>query len=169
MTLSAVTFAIYAADGQRGRLCGSGSNDDRVTSVTVSHGADDHLGQPSLQIETALNARHSHSSERALARDALARWLQDGLAGWSPGSDAALVLKLRAHERARHQIVSRATISDRVMYLDGAPISFAYVEAESRWAAVARAGPVTITVTASHVDPSTLRLRPVHEPIKSLI
>jgi hypothetical protein len=29
--------------------------------------------------------------------------------------------------------------------------------------------PVTITVTASHVDPGTIRLRPVHEPVNPLI
>jgi hypothetical protein len=73
MTLSATMFPIYAADGMPGRLSGSGSSGDQVTSVTVSHGPDDHLRHPNLRVETALTERCRHASEETLATEALAR------------------------------------------------------------------------------------------------
>jgi hypothetical protein len=168
MTLSATMFPIYAADGMPGRLSGSGSSGDQVTSVTVSHGPDDHLRHPNLRVETALTERCRHASEETLATEALARWLHDELDGWSGGSDAAFVLALRAHERARHQLARRATTTERVIDIDSDPTTFTFVEAGSRWAAVARAGPVTITMTATEIDPATIRLQAAQEPTKSL-
>lgn len=73
MMLGAVTFPIYAAEGIPGRVGGSGSRGDQVTSVTVSHGADAQLRHPSLRVETMLTEPRRHSSERTLATGALAR------------------------------------------------------------------------------------------------
>jgi hypothetical protein len=44
-----------------------------------------------------------------------------------------------------------------------------YVQAGSRWAAVASAGAVTITVTAVDLDPEGVQLRTVENPVTSLI
>jgi len=169
MTLSAVAFAISAAAGEPGRLSGSGSNGARVTGVTVAHGSGDHVRGPCLRIETALNERHRHRGERALAEEALVSWLQDGLPGSSPGSDAAFVLALRANERARRQLVSRAVVSDCEIDLDGTPSPFTCVRAGSRWAGVTRTETLTITISASGVNPGTIQLRPVTDSVTTLI
>jgi hypothetical protein len=55
-----------------------------------------------------------------------------------------------------------------VIDIDSDPTTFTFVEAGSRWAAVARAGPVTITMTATEIDPATIRLQAAQEPTKSL-
>ena len=169
MTLRATTFSIFAARGIAGRLAGSGSSGDLVTRVTVSHGADDPLHHPNLQVETALTNSERHFSERMLASEALVRGLHDGLAGWSGDSAAAFVLKRRAQERARRQLAASATANERTIEVDGQPTTFTFIEAGSRWAAVARTGPLTITITATDIDPATVRLGSVQEPTKALI
>lgn len=169
MTLRAVRFPIYAAEGWSGTLGGSGGGSGNVERITVSHGHDQPGSGAQLRIETAVNVPRFPSSASALAREALANWLYDGLGGWAPGSDAAFVLKLRAHERKRRRIGARAPVTERLIRLDGVRVSFKYIQSGSRWAAVARTDPVTITITGDQVDPASLELRPVPDPIEFLL
>jgi hypothetical protein len=169
MLLSAVTFPVYAAEGIPGRVGGSGSRGDDVTSVRVTHGGDGRTARPTLEVETRVTERRPPSSERTLAADALARRLEDERRGWSGGSDAAFVLSLRATARARRELARRATATERIIGVDATPTPFTYVQAGSRWAAVASAGAVTITVTGVDLDPEGVQLRTVEDPVTSLI
>lgn len=66
------------------------------------------------------------ASDQTLAIEALTARLRDGLAGPRPASDAAFLLRLRAHRRADRQVASRATTTQRVIDVDGNPIQFTY-------------------------------------------
>lgn len=169
MLLSAVTFALYCAEGERGRVAGSGSSGDRVSSVTLAHGSDDPTRGPSLRITTALEDGQPHVSEAALAREALTQRLHHGLVDWTSGSDAAFVLALRGNQRTRRRAASRAIVRTREIAVDDAPIAFATVQSGSHWAAVACVDSLIITVTATDVDPGTVRLRSVPDPAKTLL
>jgi hypothetical protein len=104
-----------------------------------------------------------------IAEEARVGWLDGTRVGSSPGSDAAFVLATRADERARRQSVLRAAVTDWSIDLDGTPLSFTCVRAGSRWAAVTRTEALTITITASGVEPETIHLRTVAGPVTTLI
>ncbi|MGN6169649.1 MAG: hypothetical protein ACTHQQ_15985 [Solirubrobacteraceae bacterium] len=168
MLLGAVTFPIYAAERLPGRLGGSSSSAEQVSSVTVSHGERGRTHTPSLRVTTTLDDRWQPDDD-TLARAALAQWLFDGLYDWTGGSDAAFVLKLRADERARKLAASRAAASVREIVVDDVPHRFTCVRAPSSWAAVARSDSLIITVTATGTEPEAIRLRAVPDPITTLI
>jgi hypothetical protein len=137
--------------------------------VTVAHGLEDRTRGPSLRITTALEGAQPYLSEAALAREALTQWVYDGLADWTSGSDAAFVLALRGNERTRRRAASRAVVTARDIAVDDAPIAFASVNSESRWAAVSCIDSLIITITATDVDPGAVRLRSVPDPAKTLL
>jgi hypothetical protein len=166
MTLRATPFSIYAAQGLPGHLCWSGTSNDQVTKVVIALEADEHLSDGDLRVETAV--AELGASDQTLAIEALTARLRDGLAGPRPASDAAFVLRLRAHRRADRQVASPATTTQRVIDVDGNPIQFTYIEA-GHWAAVARTGPLIITLTATRLNADTVSLHTVPDPIKSLI
>jgi hypothetical protein len=168
MLLTAVTFAIYGAEGERGRIAGSGGGGDRVSSVTLAHGSDDRTRGPNLHIRTALDDDR-HLSEAVLAREAVTQWLQDPLAERTSGSDAAFVLALRGNERTRKRAASRAVVGTREIAVDDAPVAFVCVQSGSRWAAVAYIDSLIITVMGAEVDPGAVRLRSVPDPAKTLL
>jgi hypothetical protein len=67
-----------------------------------------------------------------------------------------------------HATTQWSSTTERVIDIDSDLTTFTFVEAGSRWAAVARAGPVTITITATEIDHATIRLQAAQEPTKSL-
>jgi hypothetical protein len=76
-------------------------------------------------------------------------------------SHAALTLWSRAGDRETRRIIACASRRERPLRIDGQPVSFTFLEANGRWAAVRRHGDLTITVTARDVEPETVSLRPL--------
>ena len=85
------------------------------------------------------------------------------------GSDAAFVLALRGSRRTCQRVASRAGVRTREIAVDDAPIAFACIRSESRWAAVGYIDSLIITVTAAEVDPGAVRLCSVPDPAKTLL
>ncbi len=168
MMLSAVTFPIYAVEGLPGWIGGSSSSAELVSGVTVAHGELDRAHPPTLMVTTALDDQWLPDDE-TLARVELAQRLGGGLPDMTGRSDAALVLKLRARERSRNLVASRAAASIREIVVDEVPHRFTYVAAAAGWAAVVRSDSLIITVTAIGAEAGPIRLTTVADPIKALI
>ena len=174
--LRQVEFPIYAVVGRPARLTGHGGSSaglggplTRVETVTVSLGAARRDKMPELEIETAIVERARHQSESTLAREALQRTLSDSYDDSPPRSDAGFVLGLRGRERERRRLAAFAQVSERLIWIDGTPQPFRYIEAGGRWAAVRRTDALTITITGHAVDVDQLKLAPVEDPPGDLL
>lgn len=82
----------------------------------------------------------------------------------------ALVLTIWLHVREREllRVDALATSADRVLPVDGDPVTFATICAGAHWAAVARRHETVIAVTAFDIDAGELGLVMVADPHEML-
>ncbi len=176
MTLRAVTFPIYAAEGWPAVIGGSGSRDDELVSLTVDHydnsDADPCAGDlPRIEITTS-NDDWPLNDELRQARSTLHSWLQnrDGGSSWPDASHAAITLWLAARDRESRAKVLAAARSDQLIGIDGAPQTFLTLTAPtSQWVAVRRHEDLMITIAAQDLDPATITIDPIPDPAARLL
>ena len=174
MTLMAVTFPIYAAEGWPARIHGSGSHGDDLTHVTIAHAhalPDSAFTQrPPLEIKTSVDPHQP--GELAVARDAFASGIEaDTNRPLTAGlSDAAATLWSCAARRRRVAGSHQAPVSEIKIAIDGAPAPFLTLgHLNAHWVAVRRHHDVTITIAARGIDPATLVIEPVADPAARLL
>ena len=178
MTLRALTFPVYAAEGWPAVIGGSGSQGDGLTSLTIAHhdtpDADLYAGdRPRFEITTSL--------EDSLVNDELhqARWTLDGWlhnhnddarSSWPDASPAAVSLWLAARDRAVRGKVLAAVRSEQMITIDGTPEPFLTLTAASdQWVAVRHHGDLMITLAASELDPTRITIEPIPGPAARLL
>jgi hypothetical protein len=174
MTLMAVTFPIYAAEGWPARINGSGSHGDDLMHLRIAHAETlpDSMFVPRPRIEITTSIDPYQPGELAVARDAFAsgvdadanRQLTDGL------SDAAVTLWFRAARRRRVAGSHEAPVSETEIAIDGVREPFHAVGTpNAHWAAVRRHHDVTITIAAREIDPASLIIEPIADPDARLL
>jgi hypothetical protein len=174
ITLIAVTFPIYAAEGWHARISGSGSHGDDLTQLVIAHAetlSDAMFVQrPRIEVTTSLDPYQP--GELAVARDAFASGIEadanrqptDGL------SDGALTLWFRAARRRRVAGSYQAPVSETEIAIDGAREPFLRVGTpNAHWVAVRRHHDVTITIAAREIDPASLIIEPIADPNARLL
>lgn len=175
VTLMAVTFPIYAAEGWPAWINGSGLHGDDLTRLTIAHAEtlpDDSVFVQRPQIEITTSIDPHQPDELAVARDAFAsrnevdanRQPTDSL------SDAALTLWFRA---ARHRRVAgshEAPITETEITIDGTHETFLIVgNPNAHWVAVRRHHNVTITIAAREIAPASLIIEPIADRTARLL
>ena len=174
ITLMAVTFPIYAAEGWPARINGSGSHGDDLTRLRVAQAETppDPLSAQRPRIEVTTSIDPSQPGELAVARDALASMIEadanrqptDGL------SDAALTLWFRAARRRRVAGSHQAPVGEAEIIIDGAREPFVMVGTpNAHWVAVRRHHGVTITIAAREIDAVSLIIEPIADPEACLL
>jgi hypothetical protein len=167
-TLATVQFEVFTDQGWPASMSGSGASDDVVDSVTVQHGTRADQPGPTLRIETAQNDRY-RDSEYAQARAELDHWLHSEISDLpTDRSDASLTVAWRRRDRERRQRAATATRGEVQLRVDGAVESFCYLRSGDYWVAVHERTSQTLTIAAQHVDPASLDLRPLRDPIAEL-
>ena len=161
-------FPIFADQGWPATMSGSGTSDDVVDSVTVQHGTRADQPGPTLRIETAQNDRH-HDSEYAQARAELDHWLHCKGSGLpTDRTDAGLIVAWRQRDRERRRLAATATRREVQLRVDGELEAFCYLRLDEYWVAVHQGTSQTLTIAAQHVDPASLDLRPLRDPVADL-
>ncbi|MGB9182599.1 MAG: hypothetical protein WCB67_00910 [Solirubrobacteraceae bacterium] len=174
ITLMAVTFPIYAAEGWPARINGSGSNGDDLTQLAIAH-ADPlpdsmFVARPRIEVTTSIDPHQP--GELAAACDAFASGIEaeanrqptEGL------SDAALTLWFRAARRRRLTGSHEAPVSETEITIDGTRETFLTVGTpNAHWVAVRRHHGVTVTIAAREVAPASLIIEPIADPIARLL
>ena len=167
-------FPIYVAAGWAARVSQSGSEDDgRLTSITVAHfrsgdGNDSGTGiQPELTVTTE---RDDPRATGALNRAQLAarRWARpDDSSDLRPDvSNAASALRHRARGRHDHAAAFNAVQSERIIEIGGQPVpALMLTTATGGWAVAASHNDLAITVTGHDLDPKSLSLDLVADPV----
>jgi hypothetical protein len=166
ITLMAVTFPVYAAEGWSARINGSGSHGDDLTSLVIAHAEtlpdSIFVQRPRIAVTTSIDPYQP--GELAVARDAFAPGVEayanrqptDGL------SDAALTLWFRAARRRSVAGSYEAPVSETEITIDGAREPFLTVGAPNAyWVAVRRHHDLTITIAAREIDPASLIIEPI--------
>jgi hypothetical protein len=167
-SLATVQFQIFTDQGWPASMSGSGTSDGVVNSVTVQHGTRADRPGPTLRIETAQNDRH-RDSEHAHARAELDRWLRSKGSDVPTGrSDAGLIIAWRQLDRERRRLAATATRGEVQLRVDGDLEPFCYLRFDDYWVAVRQRTSQTLTIAAQHVDPASLDLRPLRDPIADL-
>ena len=174
MTLMDVPFPIYAAEGWPARINGQGSRDDKLTDLRIAH-ADPMpdemvVRRPRIEITTSVDP-HQHS-ELSIARETFASEIEAeaSLRPTEGLSDAALKLWFRAARRRRVAGAHEAPVSEIKIVIDGAREPFITVGApNARWVAVRRRHDVTITIAAREIDPASLIIEPIADPVARLL
>jgi hypothetical protein len=174
ITLTAVTFPVYAADGWPARITGSGSQNDDLTHLVIGHA--EPLPDPTVvqrpRIEITTSIDPYQPGELAVARATFARG-SDADANRKPAdglSDAALTLRNRAAHRRRIAGSHQAPVRDTEITIDGAREPFVTVGTpNAHWVAVRRHHDVTITIVAREVDPTSLIIEPIADPEARLL
>jgi hypothetical protein len=129
--LAGADFPVYAPEGLRVELSGSGGGDgEPVDDVRLSHYVDE---QRQIDVSSEIDA------DEVVFEDEVTWMLRD---------------------HARGEVVP----ATRRFPVDGAERPFTFASAGDRWAAVAKVGDVTITVTARGIDPGEVRLRALADP-----
>ncbi|MFZ0971038.1 MAG: hypothetical protein WAN22_02360 [Solirubrobacteraceae bacterium] len=174
MTLMGVTFPIYAAEGWPARINGQGSQGDDLTHLTIAHAETlpDSMFVPRPRIEVTTSIDPYRTGELAVARDAFASGIEaDGNRRPTDGlSDAALTLWFRAGRRERVAGSHEAPVSETEITIDGAREPFLTVGTpNARWVAVRRHHDVTITIAAREIDPASLIIEPIADPVARLL
>ena len=174
MTLSAVTFPIYAAEGLPARINGQASRGDDLTSLTVgqaeSLGDGPFVERPTIEVTTSADPHERR--ELTVAREVYASLIEsDGHEPPRPGlSDPAMILWFRAHRRARAAAGALAPTGEIAITIEGTPEPFLLIGAPpARWAAVRRHHGLTVTVAARDTDPGALVIEPVADPVARLV
>ena len=178
MTLKALTFPVYAAEGWPAVIGGSGSHGDRLTSVTVRHddtpNADPYAGdRPRFEITTSREDSPA-SDELRQARWTLHSWLQnnddDARSSWPEASHAAVTLWLAARDRTVRGKVLAAVRSEQSISIDGTPAPFLTLTAATgQWVAVRRHNDLVVTIAASDLDPTPITVEPIPDPAARLL
>jgi hypothetical protein len=167
-SLATVRFPIFTDQGWPATMSGSGASDDVVSSVTVQHGTRADQPGSTLRIETAQNDRH-RDSEYAQARAELDHWLHSkGSDLPTDRSDAGLIVAWRRHDRERRRRAATATRGEVRLRVNGGLESFCYLRSDDCWVAVHQRASQTLTIAAQHVDPASIDLRPLRDPIAEL-
>jgi len=79
-----------------------------------------------------------------------------------------LIVAWRQHDRDRRRRAAAATRGEVQLRVDGELEPFCYLRSDDYWVAVHRRTSLTLTIAAQHVDPATLDLRPLDDPIGDL-
>ena len=115
MTLRAVTFPIYAAEGWPATVGSQSSRGDQLASLTISHydrpDADFYSGDPP-RIEITTSIDDPYRGELREAQAILSSWLQHPGSDWPDASNPARTLWLAAHRRELRRRVLEATRSE---------------------------------------------------------
>jgi hypothetical protein len=174
LTLRAVTFPIYAAEGWPAQIKGSGSHDDELAELTIAHtdaeDADPLDGQPRIEVTTSIG--DSYHNELTVARRKLEQWIQDEIDRPRPPdlSDAAITLWFRAVDRRRRVAALAATRSEAQVTIDGAEEPFlALTTPGGRRVAVRRRHDLTVTIATRDLDPATITIEPISDPATRLL
>ena len=178
MTLRALTFPVYAAEGWPAVIGGSGSHGDRLTSLTIAHhdtpDADPYAGdRPRFEITTS-REDSLVNGELHQARWTLDGWLhnndEDARSSWPEASPAAVSLWLAARDRTVRGKVLAAVRSEQPIGIDGTPAPFLTLTTPSgHWVAVRHHGDLVITVAASDLDPTSITIEPIPDPAARLL
>ena len=174
LTLRAVTFPVYAAEGWPAQIQGSSSQGDVLTELTIAQfeNRDVDLLDSKPRLEVITSTDPHHRDEMAVARRSLEHWVHDEIDHpHSPElSDAAITLWFRAVDRLRRAAALGATRSETQIRIDGSPASFMTLTTRSgRWVAVRRHDDLTVTIAARDLDPSTLVIEPIPDPAARLL
>lgn len=176
LTLRAVTFPIYAADGWTAQIGGSGSHGDQLTELTIRHyhtPAADPDGRDSRRLEiTTSSDDSSFGDEVWRARHSLGSWIRNDArhARWPAASHAAITLWRATRDRASRAQVLASSRSERLITLDGAREPFCVLTAsDGTWVAVRRHEDLTITIAARDLSPQAITVAPIADPATRLL
>jgi hypothetical protein len=176
MTLSALTFPVYAADGWPARIAGTAWSGGDLTDLTIAQSvatAADHAdARGELEVTTSSEAPFGGNLVRAGAT--LEQWVQSQIALEHPPpahlSDAAMTLWLREIDRRRRAATLSADRSETLIEIDGAFEPFLRLStASGKSVAIRRHYDVTVTIAARNFDPATVRLEPILDPAAGLL
>jgi hypothetical protein len=174
LTLRAVTFPIYAAEGWPAQINGSGSRGDELTDLTIAHteteDADLFDARPRIEVTTSTD--EFHSDEIAIARQKLEQWVHEEVdRPHTPDlSDAAITLWFRAVDRRRRAAALAAARSETQITIDGTAAPFLVLTTSSgRWVAVRRHDHLTVTIAARDLDPTTITIEAIADPAARLL
>ena len=174
MTLMAVTFPIYAAEGWPARINGQASSGDDLIQLAVAHAEalSDSMFVTRPRIEVTTSVDPHQAGELAIARDAYASGIEvDSNAQPTEGlSDAALTLWFRAVRRRRAATSHAAAVREIPIMIDGTPEPFVTVGTlNAHWVAVRRHHDVTITIEGREVAPDSLVIEPIADANSQLL
>jgi hypothetical protein len=174
MTLSGVSFPIYAAENWPARINGSGSRGDNLTKLVIAHIEtlpDTRFAErPRIEITTSVDSHHP--GELAVARSAFASVIEaDANLQPTEGlSDAALKLWFLAARRRQVAGSHAAPVGETEITVDGTPEPFLTVGTpNARWVAVRRHHGVTVIIAAREIDPASLLIEPIADPEARLL
>lgn len=172
ITLLAVTFPIYAADGWPVQINGSGSRGDDLTELTIAHtdNEDADLSEESTRIEVTTSTDEPYASDLVTARRRLEHWVDIDHPHVPDLSDAAITLWFAAMARRRRAAALTADRSDARIMIDGAPQPFLLLTGPGeRWVAIRRHDDLTVTIAGRDLDPSGINLEPIADPAAHLL
>ena len=174
LTLRAVRFPVYAAEGWPAQIRGSGSQDDELTELTIAHfeSEDADLLETKPQIEVITSTGLYDRDEIGVARRRLEHWVHDEIDyPHSPElSDAAITLWFRAVDRLRRATALGAIYSETQITIDGSPAPFVTLTTTSgRWVAVRRHHDLTVAIAARDLAPSTVTIERIPDPAARLL
>jgi hypothetical protein len=166
-------FPIYAAAGWPARVSQSGSEDDgRLTSVTVTHVRASDANDSGSRLQPELTVSTERDDPRATcalerARLALRRWARDNTSRLRTGvSHAASTLRHRARGRNDLAAALNALQSERTIEIGGQPVpALMLTTTTGGWAVAASHNDLAITVTGHDLDPGSLRIELVADPV----
>jgi hypothetical protein len=173
MTLRAVTFPIYAAEGWPATVGTQSSRGDQLVTLTISHhdrpDADFYSGGPP-RIEITTSIDDPYRGEFREAQAILSNWLQGDGSDWPDASNAARTLWLAAHRRELRRKVLEATHSETLIAIDGKREPFVMLSGPTgRWVATRRHNDLTISVAGHDLDPTTIAIEPIPDPAARLL
>ena len=149
-----------------------GGTKGQGTHLTIAHGDASGLMFVERPGSSQTSIDPYQPGELAVARGAFASGIEadasrrptDGL------SDAALTLRFRAARRQRVAGSHEAPVSETEITIDGGREPFLTVGTpNARWVAVRRHHGVTITIAAREIDPASLIIEPIAEPVGRLL
>jgi hypothetical protein len=174
MTLMGVTFPIYAAEGWPARINGQGSHGDDLIRLVIAHAETPPdsvcVQRPRIEVTTSIDPYQP--GELAIARDAFASGVEAETDRQPPDdlSDAALTLWFRAVRRRRVARSHEAPVGETAITIDGAREPFLTVGSPNdHWVAVRRHQDLTITIAAREIDPASLIIEPIADPVARLL
>jgi hypothetical protein len=146
-------------------MCGSGARNGTTIEIKVAHERPASV----LEVRTEQNDLYKHS-DYSIARFELEHWLSDEPGGVPTShSEAGLIIAWRARDRARRQRAATATREETQIRVEGNPEAFCLLRSGNQWVAVRTRASETLTIFAEDVDPSSLDLTPVRDPLSDLL
>jgi hypothetical protein len=175
-TLRAADFGIYVLENWPAHMVGSGSRDGRLDHIKVAHfdspDASPSAGdRPRVEIESTPNSTDYHRDLLTDARDTHELWIRNASQErWIDASTAAITLWSRARERNARAEMLDATRSHIQITIEGTPRPALTLTSPSRRSVtVVEHSDMTITIAAHDLDPATLSLTPLADPIDQLL